>query len=83
MFDEWRRGGAPEDELPTAQELKDDLALLVMSTVAFNMGIGSRRDREPEVIARLDLAIRRVCSVFNIAFADDGDDPLDDRLDRL
>lgn len=52
--------------LPTADELGEDLGLLVLSTLAFNMGIGAREDREPETIARLDLAVARVCDVFNI-----------------
>ncbi len=55
-------------DIPTPEELKYDLALLVMSTVCFNAGIGARDDRAPEDVERLALASQRVCMVFNIEF---------------
>lgn len=54
-------------EMPTADELAEDIGLLMMSTIAFNMGIGARADRDPASVDRLDLAVRRVGETFNIS----------------
>lgn len=51
----------------------EDLAMCIMAAFAFNMGIGAREDRDPEIVQQLDDAIKRVQAAGRIVF-DFGDD---------
>lgn len=57
-----------EDTNYSPDDVREDLALLVLSTCAFNMGIGARADRDQETVDRLELALKRMCVVFNLGF---------------
>jgi hypothetical protein len=44
----------------------DDLRLLVYAAKAFNLGMTTRADREPQVVERLDIAVQRVGAAVGI-----------------